>query len=282
MRNGYDRHRIGFTDPSKELASASGAAKLRSRAVAVFRNYVPPTLLLTTFLVVWHLVVLAFNLPHYILPSPVQVFLTIVQTWDILLLHTSRTVLEVLGGLAVAMIAGLGLAVGIVSSPILRRSLYPLVIASQTIPVIAVAPLLIVWFGYDLMPKVIITALIAFFPIVVNAVDGLEKTDPDLVDLMRLLRAGWWQGFWKVRFPGALPFIFSGMKIAAAVSVIGAVVGEWVGADKGLGFLMIRANAQLRTDLIFASIAVLSIMGILLFLGVCVLERMSMPWERDS
>jgi len=140
------------------------------------------------------------------------------------------------------------------------------VIASQTIPVIAIAPLLIVWFGYDMMPKVVMTALIAFFPVVVNTVDGLEATDPDLLDLMRLLQADWWQIF----------------KIAAAISVIGAVIGEWVGADRGLGFLMIRANAQLRTDLIFASIVILSAMGILLFLAVCALERISMPWERGN
>jgi ABC-type nitrate/sulfonate/bicarbonate transport system permease component len=156
------------------------------------------------------------------------------------------------------------------------------VIASQTVPVIAIAPLLIVWFGYDMMPKVVMTALIAFFPVVVNTVDGLEATDPDLLDLMRLLQADWWQTFRKARFPAALPFIFSGLKIAAAVSVIGAVIGEWVGADRGLGFLMIRANAQLRTDLIFASITILSAMGILLFLAVCALERIGMPWERGK
>ena len=255
-------------------------AQPAGRTASAFRDYAAPALLLLGFLVIWQLVVLTFNLPHYILPSPLRVLRTFVQTWDVLLLHTTRTALEVLVGFAVALASGFSLAVGISSSPTLRRALYPLVIASQTVPVIAIAPLLIVWFGYDLMPKVIMTALIAFFPIVVNSVDGLEATDPELLDLMRLLRAGWWQGFWKVRFPGALPFIFSGMKIAAAVSVIGAVVGEWVGADEGLGFLMIRANAQLRTDLIFASIAVLSAMGILLFLGVCALERISMPWER--
>ena len=282
MKDGHDRNHVGFTDSVNRPAFDVGGKKLVSRAVAVFRNYAPPLFLFSTFLVVWYLVVLVFNLPHYILPSPVQVLLTIVQTWDILLLHTARTALEVLVGLTLAMITGLGLAVCIVSSLTLRRALYPLVIASQTIPVIAIAPLLIVWFGYDLLPKVIMTTLIAFFPIVVNSVDGLEMTDPDLIDLMRLLRAGWWQSLWKIRFPGALPFIFSGMKVAAAVSVIGAVVGEWVGADEGRGFLMIRANAQLRTDLIFASIVVLSTMGILLFLGVCVLERISMPWERNG
>ncbi len=245
-------------------------------------NYIAPGLLLLAFLGVWQAAVVLFSLPHYILPSPLQVFQTMVQAWDILLLHTTRTALEVLAGFAAALAAGFGLAVLITFSPVLRRALYPLVIASQTVPVIAIAPLLIVWFGYDMMPQVVMTALIAFFPVVVNTVDGLGASDPDLLDLMRLLRANWWQTFRKVRFPEALPFIFSGMKIAAAVSVIGAVIGEWVGADRGLGFLMIRANAQLRTDLIFASIVVLSAMGVTLFLGVSALERISMPWEKGK
>lgn len=244
------------------------------------RDYAAPALLLLAFLLLWQGGVALFRLPHYILPSPLRVFQTIGQAWDVLLLHTARTFVEVVIGFALALAAGFGLAVLIACSRVLRRALYPLVIASQTVPVIAIAPLLIVWFGYDMMPKVVMTALIAFFPVVVNTVDGLDAADPDLLDLMRLLRASWWQTFRKVRFPVALPVIFSGMKIAAAVSVIGAVIGEWVGADRGLGFLMIRANAQLRTDLIFASIVILSAMGVGLFLAVSALERVSMPWER--
>ncbi|MFQ5692035.1 MAG: ABC transporter permease [Nitrospinota bacterium] len=243
------------------------------------RDFIAPGLLLLGFLVLWQAAVVVFQLPHYILPSPLRVFRTLWGAWDVLLLHAARTAVEVLIGFAAAVAGGVGLAVLITYSAVLRRAVYPLVIASQTVPVIAIAPLLIVWFGYDMMPKVVMTALIAFFPVVVNTVDGLEAADPDLLDLLRLLRAGWWQTFRKVRFPGALPFLFSGMKIAAAVSVIGAVIGEWVGADRGLGFLMIRANAQLRTDLIFASILILSVLGVALFLAVSALERISMPWE---
>ncbi|MFQ5914179.1 MAG: ABC transporter permease [Nitrospinota bacterium] len=272
---------------SGDSLEAAPARRDRPRRVLPGRSlpisdYAAPALLLLAFLILWQAAVAVFHLPHYILPSPLRVFQTIGQAWDVLLLHTTRTIVEVLAGFAAALAAGLGLAVLITYSAVLKRALYPLVIASQTVPVIAIAPLLIVWFGYDMMPKVVMTALIAFFPVVVNTVDGLETTDADLLDLMRLLRANWWQTFRKVRFPGALPFIFSGMKIAAAVSVIGAVIGEWVGADRGLGFLMIRANAQLRTDLIFASIVILSAMGVVLFLAVSALERISMPWEKGK
>ncbi len=269
-------------DSDRRPASVPKRTDGAGRASSRVRDYATPALLLLFFLVLWQAAVAVFALPHYILPSPILVFQTLGQSWDILLVHAGRTLVEVLAGFGAALAAGFVLAIGITYSRALRRALYPLVIASQTIPVIAIAPLLVVWFGYDMMPKVVMTALIAFFPVVVNTVDGLEATDPDLLDLMRLLQADWWQTFRKARFPAALPFIFSGLKIAAAISVIGAVIGEWVGADRGLGFLMIRANAQLRTDLIFASIVILSAMGILLFLAVCALERISMPWERGN
>ena len=269
-------------DSERHPASVPKRTDGASGASSRVRDYATPALLLLFFLVLWQAAVAVFALPHYILPSPILVFQTLGQSWEILLFHAGRTLVEVLAGFGAALAAGFVLAVGITYSRALRRALYPLVIASQTIPVIAIAPLLVIWFGYDMMPKVVMTALIAFFPVVVNTVDGLEATDPDLLDLMRLLQADWWQIFRKARFPAALPFIFSGLKIAAAISVIGAVIGEWVGADRGLGFLMIRANAQLRTDLIFASIVILSAMGILLFLAVCALERISMPWERGN
>jgi ABC-type nitrate/sulfonate/bicarbonate transport system permease component len=280
-----DRPAEAKTPPPSVLEKVRPEATVppaRRKISIPWSDYAAPALLILFFLFLWQAAVAVFDLPHYILPSPLRVFRTLGQAWDILLLHAVRTLIEVLVGFTVALAMGFGLAVLITYSAVLRRAIYPLVIASQTVPVIAIAPLLIVWFGYDMMPKVVMTALIAFFPVVVNTADGLEATDPDLLDLMRLLRASWWQTFRKIRFPSALPFVFSGMKIAAAVSVIGAVIGEWVGADKGLGFLMIRANAQLRTDLIFASIVVLSAMGIALFLAVAALEKISMPWERES
>ena len=180
------------------------------------------------------------------------------------------------------MVVGITLAFLIFHSTTMERTLYPLIVASQTIPVFAIAPLLIVWFGYGLLSKVVMATLIVFFPIVVNTVDGLRSVDQDIVNLMRILKASRWQILWKVRIPGALPFIFSGIKIGVAVSVIGAVIGEWVGSQAGLGFLMIHANAQLRIDLIFAAIVYLSVMAIGLFALTSFVEWLALPWRRAS
>lgn len=218
-------------------------------------------------------------MPAYILPSPTTIFQVTWESRSILLSHTWVTLGEILIGFFLAFISGFSLAIGIVYSPILEKFLYPLVIASQTIPVFAIAPLLIIWFGYGLMPKVIMAAIIAFFPLVVNTVDGLRAVDVELLNLMKTLKATSWQLFSKIRFPAALPFIFSGIRVAMAVSVIGAVIGEWVGSDVGLGFLMKRSNAQLRTDLLFASIVILSALGVGLFVLVTLLERICLPWR---
>ena len=160
----------------------------------------------------------------------------------------------------------------------LERAIFPFVIASQMIPVIVVAPLLLIWVGYGLTPKVIVVALIAFFPIVVNMVDGLKSVEPDMVSLMRTLGASRWQIFTKVQLPSSLPFLFSGIRIAIAVSVIGAVIGEWVGSSEGLGYLMIRSKPQFLTERVFAAIAVLSAMGIALFVLAGIAERLAIPW----
>jgi ABC-type nitrate/sulfonate/bicarbonate transport system permease component len=154
-----------------------------------------------------------------------------------------------------------------------------LIISSQTIPVFAIAPLLILWFGYGIGSKVVMTAIIVFFPIVINTVEGLKSADPDTVALLRILEATSAQIFFKVRIPQALPFVFSGIKIGVAVSVIGAVIGEWVGAKEGLGYLMIHANAQLQVELVFASIFWLSILGMALYVLVSVMERVLVPWR---
>jgi ABC-type nitrate/sulfonate/bicarbonate transport system permease component len=156
------------------------------------------------------------------------------------------------------------------------------VIGSQTIPVFAIAPLLVLWFGYGLPSKVVMAALIVFFPIVVNTLDGLKGADSDAVNLLRILRANRWQILWKVRGPSALPFIFSGCRIGISVSTIGAIIGEWVGSKEGLGYLMLHANAQLQISLIFASLIYLTILGVSLFYFVVLMERWVMPWKRFS
>lgn len=243
------------------------------------KQYLPPFLLLLFFFFCWEAGVRLLAIPHYILPAPSQIMQTLIETRALLLAHVLVTAQEIAVGFALAFGVGVGLAFLIVHFPLLEKTFYPLIIASQTIPVFAIAPLLIVWFGYGLLPKVIMTALITFFPIVVNSVDGLRAADPDFLNLLRTLKATSWQLLWKVRIPAALPFLFSGTKIGIAVSVIGAVIGEWVGADMGLGYLMLRANAQLRTDLVFASIFILSLLGISLFALVALLERIALPWQ---
>jgi ABC-type nitrate/sulfonate/bicarbonate transport system permease component len=249
-------------------------------AATIVRRVGPPAGLALLILALWEAAVAGFRIPSYILPPPTQVARLLVAERELLGTHFLVTLEEVLAGLVVACVVGIGLGIAIFHSPTLERGLYPFIIASKTVPIFAIAPLLIVWFGYGMAPKVIVAALFVFFPIVVNTVDGLKAVDPDAVNLLRIAQASQWQILTKVRLPAALPFIFAGLKIGVSVAVIGAVVGEWVGAKAGLGFLMIHANAQLQIDLIFAAIAALSALGVGLFGLVSLLEAWAMPWRR--
>ena len=157
-------------------------------------------------------------------------------------------------------------------------ALYPFIIASQTVPIIVIAPMLLVWIGYGLTPKIIVVALISFFPIVVNTVDGMRSVDSDMHKMMRTMGANRWTIFLKVQVPISMPYLFSGLRVAIAVSVIGAVIGEWVGSSEGLGYLMIRSKPQFQTERVFAAIAILSVMGIVLFASIGLLERFLIPW----
>jgi putative hydroxymethylpyrimidine transport system permease protein len=269
-----------------ETPSASGSAGVRrapgvGRRIGLWaRGAAPPIALLAAFLCAWEWGVRAYAVPFYILPSPSRIAGLLVAERTLLLTQAAVTLAEVLLGLAVAFVVGLGLAMAIFSSRTIERAVYPLIIASQTVPVFAIAPLLIVWFGYGMFSKVAMAALIVFFPIVVNTVDGLRAADRDTVNLLVILGATPAQIIWKIRAPAALPFVFSGTRIAVATSVIGAVIGEWVGATQGLGFLMIHANAQLHVDLVFAAIVTLSLMAMGLFLAVSLVEWAALPWRR--
>jgi len=171
------------------------------------------------------------------------------------------------------------LATGIAYSRILERSIYPIVIASQTVPIIAIAPLLLIWVGYGIAPKVIVVALICFYPIAVNTVDGLKSVDPDMVNMIKTLGASRWQVFTKLQMPTAMPYMFSGIKVGISVSVIAAVIGEWVGASAGLGYLITYSQPLFLTARVFAAIVVLSAMGISLFVLASVVERMMLSWH---
>ena len=175
--------------------------------------------------------------------------------------------------------AGIAFAIALHLSETLRRAAYPLVIASQTIPIVVIAPILVVWFGFGIGPKLAIVALICFFPITVNTLDGLRSVDPEATKMMRTLDASRSQILWRLEAPTALPYAFSGAKIAVAVAVIGAVFGEWAGSNSGLGHLMLQDNAQLETARLFAAVAVLSVIAVALFGLLALAERRIVTWR---
>jgi ABC-type nitrate/sulfonate/bicarbonate transport system permease component len=243
-------------------------------------GWVSPLLLFALILGVWEVSVRLSGAPLWLLPAPSDVLRSLVEDRNILLPNALVTFTEVVIGFACAVIAGVGLGIAVYRSPTLHRALYPIIIASQTIPIPALAPLLLVTLGYGLGPKVIVTALVGFFPVVVNTVEGLRSTDRDVVNLLRSFGASRGRVFRLAEFPSSLPSIFAGARIAVAICVIGAVFGELVGARAGLGYLMIRAIAQFETPRMVASIVLLSVMSIGLFAAVGLIERAALPWRK--
>jgi ABC-type nitrate/sulfonate/bicarbonate transport system permease component len=243
------------------------------------RNWGASLLILAGLALLWEVGAQVGDVPEWQLPAPSAILEELVVSWGLLWENTLVTTQEVVLGFLAALVMGLLLAVAIAYSRILERSVYPIVIASQTIPVIAIAPLLLIWVGYGIAPKIIVVALISFFPISVNTVDGLKSVDPDMVNMMRTLGASRWQIFTKLQIPASLPSMFSGIKIAIAVSVIGAVIGEWVGASAGLGYLMTYSQPLFLTSRVFAAILILSVMGVGLFLIASLVERLALPWH---
>jgi NitT/TauT family transport system permease protein len=242
---------------------------------------VPAAVCLGLLLVVWQIVVTALGVSDFILPTPLQILEVTIRFFPQLLRHTWTTTAEILLGFAIGNAVAVAMAVCIVNSRVVERALYPLIIASQTVPKVAVAPLFLIWFGSGLTPKVVITAIVCFFPTVVNTVQGLRATDERAIDLFRLVAASRRQVFVKLQFPSALPYFFAGLKISIALAVIGAIIGEWVGANSGLGYLIMYSTQTLRTDLMFAALLVVSLLGILLYLVTVLFERL-FSWRASS
>jgi putative hydroxymethylpyrimidine transport system permease protein len=226
----------------------------------------------------WDLLADALSIEPFLIPSPSEISTALWEDRELLGDDAWVTFREVVLGFTLAVVAGVLFAVPLHLSRPLRQALYPLLVASQTIPIIVVAPILVVWFGFGIGPKLAIIALICFFPITVNTLDGLRSVDPDLIKMMRTLDASRWQLFRRVEAPSALPYFFSGAKIAVAVAVIGAVFGEWAGSDSGLGHLMLQASAQLLTARLFAAVVILSLFAIALFWLLSALERRVAWW----
>jgi ABC-type nitrate/sulfonate/bicarbonate transport system permease component len=247
---------------------------------ALVRRWLAPLIVLLLVALFWEVWVRVRDTPTWLLPPPSDIGKTLWDDRTLLWDNAWVTAKEVALGFLLALVAGILLAIVIDASVIAERALYPIVIASQTIPIFALAPLMLIWFGYGLMPKVLITALIGFFPIVVTMVDGLRGTDRELLQLLRALGAGRWTRFRLAKWPSSLPHLFSGARVAITVCVIGAVFGELIASSAGLGYLMRRASAQQLTARVFASIVVLSLLGIALFAIVGLIERLALPWRR--
>ena len=243
------------------------------------KRVLAPILLLVGILTIWELAVPLAGVPDYILPTPSRIVATFVVRFPMIWGHTLVTLAEIALGLLLGGTAGFALAVAIVYVPVIEWAVHPLIIASQMVPVFAIAPLLIVWLGYGLWPKVVVAALVGFFPMTINGIDGLRSANAETLDLFRSLGARPWQIFFKLRLPGSLPALFTGWKIGAPLSVVGATIGEWIGARQGLGFLMLQSNALLRVDVVFAAIFALALVGLLLFGVVRIIERWALRWR---
>jgi ABC-type nitrate/sulfonate/bicarbonate transport system permease component len=228
----------------------------------------------------WEVLADALSIEPFLIPAPSDIADALWVDRDLLADDTWVTLQEVVLGFGLALAAGLAFAAALHLSESLRRAFYPVLVASQAVPIIVVAPILVVWFGFGITPKLLIIALICFFPITVNTLDGLRSVDPDLIKLMRTLDASRLRIFTRAEAPSALPYAFSGAKVAVAVAVIGAVFGEWSGSSSGLGHLMLQASAQLETARLFAAVVVLSALAVSLFALLSVLERRIAWWGR--
>jgi ABC-type nitrate/sulfonate/bicarbonate transport system permease component len=228
----------------------------------------------------WELVAQLGHVENYLLPAPSEVASALWNDRDLLAPDAWVTAREVLLGFALALVVGVALALVLHLSPVLRRAIYPFVVASQAVPVVVIAPILVIWFGFGITPKLIVIALICFFPVVVNTLDGLEGVDGDQVKMMRTLGASRLGLLRRLELPSSLPFLFSGAKVAVAVAVIGAVFGELVGSDAGLGHAIQVGTAQLETARVFAAVLILSLMAIALFGLIAIVERWAVPWAR--
>ena len=241
-----------------------------------------PVVFLAAIVGAWELASRFTDVPVYILPAPSAIVERLIRSWALLWDHSIVTLTEIGIGFAFGVALGLALAIPIAYSTVFRNTIYPLIVASQAVPKIAIAPLMVLWLGFDIMPKIVVTALMVFFPVTVTAAEGFSSVDRNLLDLLRSVHASQAQIFFKIRFPHALPQIFSGLKIGITLAVVGAVVGEWVGADSGLGYLLVYANTLLDSTLLFASLILLIAIGVVLFVIVGVLERLLLPWHRDD
>lgn len=267
-----------------EVRATPGAEDplLARRAGDLALRVLLPTLTIVVLIGLWWLATIVFDWKPFLVPDPGDVWRELSAQRHELPGHVQTTLVETLEGFALAIVLGIPVAVAIASARFLESTLYPALVALNAVPKIAIAPLLVIWMGFGAGPKIAMVVLICFFPIVISTATGLKATPPELVDLIRSLSASPWQQFVKVRFPAALPYVFVGLKVAISLAVIGAVVGEFVGATKGLGYLIVASGQNANTSLAFAAIMILSLMSILLFYALVIAERLLVPWAAEE
>lgn len=241
---------------------------------------VVPFIVIALFLLIWQMACSLEWVPRYMLPSPVQVVRAFVSDFPLLMSHAKVTLLEAVLGLFCGVLLGFVCAVIMDAFPIAKKGLYPILVLSQTIPPVAIAPLLILWFSYGIAPKVILVVLVSFFPMAVGLLEGLQSVDEDMIKLMHSMKASKFQIFRYVKLPGALSEFFSGLRIAVAYSVVGAVIAEWLGGFAGLGVYMTRVKKSMAYDKMFAVIFFVSVISLVLMVLVDVIQRKAMPWKK--
>ena len=241
-----------------------------------------PLWLVVMLIVGWDVFIRLFKIPPYLIPNPLSVAKQLVAEWPMLWRETLPTLYATLAGFALSALVGVPIAMWIAYSRLVESFVYPLLVFSQSIPKVAIAPLFVVWFGFGLVPKVIAAFLLGFFPVVVATVQGFKSVEGDVIDLARSMGANPLKIFLKFRLPHALPAIFSGLKVSVTLAVVGAVVGEFVGSNSGLGYVLQKANGTFDLPLMFAALVILSMIGVLLFLVLELIERWLMPWHASQ
>ena len=253
-----------------------------NRAREVIERYMAPLALLGILLLAWEAAPRALSTPRWMLPTPTDIARAAVEVRGVLPAQVQTTLVEAMIGLAAAATSGLVIALAIAGSAFVRRLLYPLLVVSQNVPLIVLAPLLAVWFGFGMLPKVLIVALVGFFPIAIATAEALLHADAEVVDLMRAMGASRWQVLRIVRLPGAMPAFFAGLRISATYAIFGAVIGEWVGARAGLGLFITRSQTAYRTDRVFVAVIVIAAISMVLFALVQLAARVAMPWRAHT
>lgn len=274
----------GASAPTSSATEAAGEPVPRARheTIARLRGALPAWLAVVGFFVLWEASCRLFGIREFILPAPSAIWNATVAVWPTVLGHTWATFGTTMGGFLASVAISLPLAMLIAASPTISAAIYPLLVVTQSIPKVALAPILIIALGANELPRIIVTFLVAFFPLVVGTVAGLLATPAELIELGRACRAGKIQELLRIRLPFAVPFVFGGLKVAAALSVVGAVVAEFVGADAGLGYLIQTSMSFFRPSLAYGAVVILALMGILLFWAVEVIERVFFPWSSGA